>query len=103
MPDRAPMHHMPIFGKQHIPKGKRDTFYSSRPWRELRRMVLADSPLCADPFGIHRKQGRYELAGEVDHVIPRDQRPELSFDQANLQPLCKGCHSRKTRKEHKAW
>ena len=63
-------------------------------------MVLADSPICTDPFGIHRRIGRYELASDVDHMIPRDVRPDLALDHGNLQPLCKSCHSKKTRKEH---
>ncbi len=36
---------------------------------------------------------------EVDHVKPVRTHPELSFTLENLQCLCAGCHSRKTRIE----
>ncbi|MDO8327189.1 MAG: HNH endonuclease signature motif containing protein [Cypionkella sp.] len=36
---------------------------------------------------------------EVDHVKPVRDRPDLSFDLANLQCLCGRCHARKTRIE----
>jgi 5-methylcytosine-specific restriction endonuclease McrA len=36
---------------------------------------------------------------EVDHVQPIRTHPELSYALDNLQCLCPGCHSRKTRIE----
>ena len=36
---------------------------------------------------------------EVDHVKPVRTHPELSYDPGNLQALCPGCHTRKTRIE----
>lgn len=36
---------------------------------------------------------------EVDHIKPVRTHPELSFDLANLQTLCRSCHSKKTRVE----
>ena len=54
-------------------------------WRRLRRMILAAEPLC-------RACGR--LATDLDHVVPRAMGGTDS--PANLQPLCRACHSSKT-------
>jgi 5-methylcytosine-specific restriction endonuclease McrA len=36
---------------------------------------------------------------EVDHIQPVRDRPDLAFDEDNLQTLCRRHHSRKTRQE----
>lgn len=59
-----------------------------RTWRRLRRMVLNRSPLCAECG---------DPAIEVHHVIALADGGENTFE--NLESLCKGCHSRKTRRE----
>lgn len=52
-------------------------------------------PVCN---GYGRPCGR--PATEADHVVPiADGGARL--DEANLQPLCKGCHSRKTLAENR--
>jgi 5-methylcytosine-specific restriction protein A len=65
--------------------------YDAR-WRRLRLMFLREHPLCA-------------LCGapatEVDHIIPI--RLGGSNDAANLQALCKSCHSAKTAREDGRW
>ena len=70
--------------------------YGSR-WRRTRADFLARHPLCADPFGRHGS--RLVAASEVDHIIPHRGDPDLFWDEANLQALCKSCHSRKTMME----
>lgn len=59
--------------------------------------MLAEHPLCADPFGAHAAEHRIEPATQVDHVVPLSaggtHRPD------NLQCLCVACHSRKTASE----
>ena len=68
--------------------------YGAR-WQRLRRMLLAEQPLCADPFGQH---GGYPArATDVDHILPRRAGGDDSAD--NLQALCHECHSRKTASE----
>lgn len=57
------------------------------------------APLCSDPYRTHAEQKETVVANEVDHIISRRKRPDLVFDLDNLQPLCKACHSTKTRKE----
>lgn len=75
-------------------------------WERLRRMVLAESPLCADPFGEHAAVGRVEVATEVHHVVRlrvikgRDNGSTRAANRReNLLPLCKSCHSRVTNEE----
>lgn len=66
-----------------------------RRWRRLRRMYLAEHPLCEDPYNVHGD--RVETATEVDHVVPLRRGGTNDFN--NLQALCKSCHSRKTAQE----
>ena len=37
-----------------------------------------------------------QLATVVDHIIPIAERPDLRLDPANLRPMCKRCHDRRT-------
>jgi 5-methylcytosine-specific restriction protein A len=62
-------------------------------WRKIRAMVLARRPLCVEC----ERHGVVRVATEVDHIIPLSKGGTHATD--NLQPLCKTCHSRKTRRE----
>jgi 5-methylcytosine-specific restriction enzyme A len=73
-----------------------DAFYRTARWRRLRSMVLSHNPLCA----MCEAEGRMTLAVDVDHVLPRSVRPDLEWSMDNCQPLCRSCHSRKTRREN---
>lgn len=65
--------------------------YSSKRWRTIRALHLADEPLCRDCA----KAGRIVAATMVDHITPMKQGGE-AFDDANLQSLCHPCHSAKS-------
>jgi 5-methylcytosine-specific restriction protein A len=95
---------MPGEIKYHTPGGRPDAsrvydrraprqadknFYSSARWREARAMKLRDTPLCGDCL----KAGRLVPAKHVHHTQPRHKRPDLAFDQANLEALCQPCHN----------
>ena len=66
-------------------------------WRKLRRVKLNNNPLCE----ICLAKGNVVQAGEVDHVKPVKEYPELMLCLKNLQSLCVTCHSKKTREENK--
>jgi len=71
-----------------------DKFYTGTDWRKVRRIVLDASPICVI-------EGCTEAATHVDHIIPRTW-GGADYALSNLQPLCHGCHSRKTRNEERA-
>lgn len=70
-------------------KGLKNNFYSSRPWRNLRRWFLNGNPLC----NICER-----IATQVDHIIPIMAGGQ-PLDADNLQSLCASCHSQKTARE----
>ena len=64
-----------------------------RRWQRLRLMQLARHPLCKHC----QDAGIITAATEVDHILAR--RAGGSDAMANLQSLCKSCHSKKTAAE----
>src|SRR3954468_6776742 len=76
-------------------RGPDRQFYGTTRWRKVRAIKLAKDPLCEEC----EKHGQTTPANEVDHIIPREDRPDLTFVMSNLQSLCKTCHSKKTRHE----
>lgn len=76
--------------RDHIRYSKRVTH--TRRWQTLRMAILErDGWKCR-----HCGEQRHL---EVDHVLPVRTHPERSFSPANLQTLCRVCHTRKTRIE----
>jgi 5-methylcytosine-specific restriction protein A len=67
-------------------------FYGSVRWKKLRLWVLQMHPLCV----ACKSEGTLRPATVVDHIKPRSERPDLAYDQDNLQPLCKTCHEAKS-------
>ena len=64
-------------------------------WRKLRNRFIAQHPHCAECL----KRGVITMATDVDHIIPHRGDARLLYDEANLQSLCKSCHSKKTASE----
>lgn len=97
MPRRIPTHGATqrIARERQYDRDRRAThrFYCTSRWAKLRQAILARDPLCVECL---KRDGRATPATEVDHVIPRDMRPDLEFDPDNLQGLCKQCHGAKT-------
>ena len=74
--------------------------YYTKRWKDIRKLVLNNHPLCADPQNHHKRYGQGRMpATEVDHI---DGNPDNN-EMENLQALCKGCHSRKTALEQDRW
>lgn len=63
----------------------RSGFYKTTAWRKLRKMKLAEEPLC-------RTCG---AAGRVVDHIQQISRGGMRYDMNNLQTLCSPCHDRK--------
>jgi len=75
----------------------RSYFYGTKDWKITRKMVLDNEPLCRHC----RKVGKLTPATEVDHIVPLiSVGSKGATDPANLQPLCKKCHSTKTALEN---
>lgn len=67
-------------------------WYRTPRWRAMRRRVFTDQAwqcaLCR----------RVVLSLDVDHIVKHDGDPARFWDRANLQGLCKPCHSSKTKR-----
>lgn len=72
-------------------------FLTSTAYRKLRAYKLANDPVCE----ICEREGRITPATEVDHRLPREQRPDLAMSYKNLQSICFDCHVSKSKKENK--
>jgi 5-methylcytosine-specific restriction protein A len=101
VPSKAPVHKALGAGGAVVVIATDKGWYSNTRWRRLRRHMLTMHPLCADPFRDHYNSGRVEASTDVDHMIPRRERPDLEYDPDNLQCLCRRCHSKKTCREIK--
>ena len=63
-----------------------------RAWQKARREYLNAHPLCVECM----REGRYQKATVVDHIIPHRGDERLFWDRSNWQALCKAHHDRKT-------
>ncbi|MEC9346080.1 MAG: AAA family ATPase [Pseudomonadota bacterium] len=99
MPSRPPLTRPNTIALAERPKqrrlGRRDPervkLYHSGRWQRLRRQVLTEQPICA-------ADGCDRLATDVDHIRPLED-DGAPYDRANLQGLCRACHSAKTARE----
>jgi 5-methylcytosine-specific restriction enzyme A len=62
-------------------------------WQQMRQWLLAREPLCRQC----QAEGKTTAATEVDHITPLAQGG--AHAAANLQPLCRDCHQRKSARE----
>ena len=67
------------------------TRITGRTLQAIRKRHLSAQPLCV----VCDKAGRVTLAQELDHIIALCNGG--TNDDDNLQPLCKACHTDKTR------
>ncbi|MDK8305659.1 HNH endonuclease signature motif containing protein [Corynebacterium imitans] len=65
--------------------------------RQIRNAYIQAHPLCEQC----QTQGRVTPAQEVDHIVPLEDGG--THDEANLQALCKPCHSSKTAGGNDRW
>jgi 5-methylcytosine-specific restriction protein A len=64
-------------------------------WDKARAAYLREHPLCASCT----TKGKTVTATVVDHIIPHQGDHAQFWDAANWQPLCRRCHTIKTRQE----
>ena len=67
-------------------------WYCSLRWKQLRAAILREQPFCLSCMAV----GRRVLTQDVDHIRKHSGDPALFWERANLQGLCKPCHTRKT-------
>lgn len=76
----------------------KNSFYTSKQWRELREYKLNLNPVCEVCL---KKYKRYTAARDVDHIEPISANPDRALDITNLQALCFECHKEKTANENR--
>lgn len=68
-----------------------DDFYNSEKWKRKRRQILRrDNYQCREC----RKYGRMTPATAVHHIQHLEDRPDLAFDDNNLEAVCLACHNK---------
>ena len=72
-------------------RGKRVQVYHSKRWLVLRKSVLFEQPICAEPDCTR-------LATDVDHIVPMSHGGG-EFERDNCQGLCAHHHSLKSARE----
>ena len=69
-------------------------FRSSARWQRFRDWFKRVHPLCVDPFGYHREDGKAQAAEHVHHIVPLVESIEDACDEANCMAVCAACHAR---------
>ena len=67
--------------------GGQQNIYGTKRWRELRKQVIADEPLC------HWCKRRPST--QADHVVELHRAPELAYERGNLVGSCAGCNAKR--------
>ncbi|HSG63128.1 MAG TPA: HNH endonuclease signature motif containing protein [Pseudomonadales bacterium] len=77
------------------------SFYTSKPWRDLRAYILRTTPLCAVCLS-GNIMNDCTRGGHVDHII-RIRAGGAKLDIKNLWVLCKHHHDRKSYLESRGY
>ena len=73
-------------------------FYQSKQWKNTRKSVMLEYDyLCQECL----RQGYYQQANVVDHIIELKDDWSKRLDKDNLIPLCHSCHNKKTKEEQR--
>ena len=70
-------------------KAERDRFYTGVRWKRLAARYKSKHPLCERC----EAAGLVEPAVDVHHKAERLDAPRLAYSWANLEALCKPCHT----------
>ena len=78
--------------------------YNTRRWRDrMSPYTLRRDPVCLLAKICVEQHGAPLPSKHADHIISVKERPDLAFDENNLQGLCELCHSWKTAQEDGAF
>jgi 5-methylcytosine-specific restriction endonuclease McrA len=72
-------------------KPERLDFYGSARWQRLRKMKLANNPIC--------EVCKRKPAQHVHHLSKAREDETLRFIMENLQSICIWCHAKETQRE----
>jgi len=64
-------------------------------WQRFRAWWLSQHPLCVEC----EREGRVEVATDVDHVVSIAEAPERRLDPTNVRSLCHRHHSARTMRD----
>ena len=79
---------------------KKDAFFGSPEWKQLRYIALKNANGCCQCCGA---KSSMTLQLHVDHIKPRSRYPELALDINNLQVLCQSCNEGKSAWDDTDW
>jgi 5-methylcytosine-specific restriction endonuclease McrA len=65
-------------------------FRNSMRYRNYRRSYIIRNPLCCDPLRLH--PDTVTATELLHHIIPLQERLDLSTTDSNCAPLCDPCH-----------
>ncbi len=86
---------------------KKDPFYSSKEWKDLRYQVLKESDgrceCCGKSKKDLREDGITKVKLTIDHIIPRSVDKTKELDRDNLQVLCEDCNEAKSNTDFSDW
>ena len=78
-------------GRQHEPSTH---LRNSARWQAFRAWFKRRHPLCVDPFGTHKDEGRVVPGAHVHHIKPLKHHPDMAYVEDNCMSLCAACHNR---------
>jgi 5-methylcytosine-specific restriction enzyme A len=71
----------------------------SGSYQAFRAWYKRKHPLCADPFGDHKRDGVVVGMDQLHHVQQVKDAPHLLCDENNCMSLCTSCHARMSARE----
>lgn len=81
---------------------ERQEIYNTKRWKDLRRLIVQEHPLCEDCL----KNGRITPTEEVHHILSpfkkglsEEEKIKRAYDVDNLVALCKDCHIKRHHKD----
>lgn len=90
-----------VYNKYYDNKDKEiKKFYNSKGWQNTRRYTMIHYDWMCQ---MCERKGLKQLADMVDHIIPVRMQWSKRLEFNNLQPLCNGCHNKKTADDKKRY